>query len=176
LFSSASKLHIIRHGTQLTIGLNQRKIFPRYNPRMNYWPELAVVLVVSALVWNYSRSQKRSQQIVDLARQPGFRLLGENLPTEIDLSASSLSNASSFWNVIAGAPHGVRIVAFGCSVGRGKGSWETTVIAVNAERASVKAGDFDMSLEKEHVDGWTLLFHKGSKMTAEELKDYIDSI
>lgn len=102
---------------------------------------------------------------------------------DIDLKSSSISNVSSVWNVMDGSPRGVRIVAFDCHVGQGKGSWKTTVIAVNAEPVAVRASDFDLSLEKEHIDGWTLLFHRigpefngGCKMSAEELKGYLEAI
>jgi hypothetical protein len=150
---------------------------------MNFWPVLPVTVVVAVLFWSYRKTQERSRQIRDYGQELGFRLLGEDLPLDIDLKSSSISNVSSVWNVIDGTPRGVRIVAFDCRVGQGKGSWETTVIAVNAEPIAVKASDFDMSLEKEHIDGWTLLFHGigpefngGCKMSSEELKGYLEAI
>jgi hypothetical protein len=150
---------------------------------MNYWPVLAAVAVVAFLLWSYKVTRERSRQISEYAQELGFRLLGEGLPLDIDLKSSSISNLSSVWNVIEGTPRTVRIIAFDCRVGQGKGSWETTVIAVNAELAAVKASDFDLSIEKEHTDGWTLLFHRigpelngGCKMSAEELRGYLEAI
>lgn len=150
---------------------------------MNYWPVLVALVVAAALLRSYQKARERSQQISDFAQDLGFRLLGEDLPLDIDLKSSSISNVSSVWNVIDGTPRGVRIVAFDCRVGQGKGSWETTVIAVNAEPARVKASDFDLSLEKDHIESWTLLFRRigpefkgGCKMTAEELTGYLEAI
>ena len=150
---------------------------------MNYWPVLAAVAVAAVLFWSYKRAREISQRIGEYAQELGFRLLGENLPLDIDLKSSSISNLSSVRNVIEGTPRTVRIVAFDCRVGQGKGSWETTVIAANAEPAAINAGDFDLSVEKEHIDGWTLLFRRigpelngGCKMSAEELKGYLEAI
>jgi hypothetical protein len=150
---------------------------------MNYWPVLPAMVIVAVLLWSYRKARERSRQINDLAQELGFRLLGEDLPLDIDLKSSSISNVSSVWNVIDGTPRGIRIVAFDCRIGQGKGSWETTVIAVNAEPGAVTASGFDLSLEKEHIDGWTLLFHRiglefngGSKMSSEELKGYLEAI
>lgn len=149
---------------------------------MNYELAVALVALAAVVLWSYLRARQRSCQIADAAQRLGFRLLGDDLPVDIDLVSSSISNVSSVWNVIDGTPRGVRIVAFDCLVGKGKGSWETTVIAVNAEPFAVKASDFDISLEKEHIDGWTLLFRRigpessGCKMTVEELKGYLEAI
>jgi hypothetical protein len=149
---------------------------------MAYWL-LAIAAFAATALWISRRSQQRSSQIAGIAQELNFRSLGERLPADINLSPSFLSSVSSVGNVIDDARSGVRIVAFDCRVGQGKNSWQTTVIAVKAEPSRVKAGNFDINLEKEHIDGWMLLFHgremdfsSECEMSSEELRGYLEAI
>jgi hypothetical protein len=60
------------------------------------------------------------------------------------------------WNVIEGKGHGVRVVAFDCRLGTGKGSWRRSVIA--AEGSAEVFGMFNPELAAERSGGWVLLY------------------
>ncbi len=163
--------------------LAPRRSLTAYNPRMNYWPVLAAAAIALVFLWYFWKARERSRQISIFAQENRFRWLDDDLPADIRLASSSISNVSSVWNAIDGTTRGVRVVAFDCRVGQGKGSWRTTVIAVKADSSAVKASDFEINLEKERVGDWTLLFRRagpefysGCMMSAEELKGYIEAI
>jgi hypothetical protein len=59
-------------------------------------------------------------------------------------------------NVIGGKSHGVRVVAFDCQIGTGKGSWRRSVIA--AEGSADAFGMFNPEFTVERSGGWVLFY------------------
>src|SRR5205807_227749 len=51
-------------------------------------------------------------------------------PRSLTLYGTPFDRVAKVWNVIDGEPRGVRVIAFDCQIGVGKGSWRRTVIAV----------------------------------------------
>jgi len=134
---------------------------------------IAVGLAFIAYQW------KRSADVKVLARRLGFVYLGNALPKSFTVSGTDLVGISSAWNVIDGERHGVRVIAFDCRIGTGKGSWRRTVIAAQTADANLKylAG----YLELHCSDNWTFLYAPRASspaglMPVAELTGYIEAI
>lgn len=122
---------------------------------------------------------KRSADVKVLASRLGFVYLGNALPKSLSVSGTDLAGISSAWNVIDGERHGVRVVAFDCRIGTGKGSWRRTVIAAQTSGNNLRylAG----YLERHRSDKWTLLYvprnsSPAGLMPVAELTRYIEAI
>src|SRR4051794_23209174 len=99
-------------------------------------------------IWNYAlsagagllvalhffRQFRRAAAITALASRLGFTCIGSAFPHSLTLHGTPLENATSVWNVIDGDRHGLRVVAFDCRIGRGKGSWLRSAIAVESDK------------------------------------------
>jgi len=134
---------------------------------------IAVGLAFIAHQW------KRSADVKVLASRLELVYLGNALPKSLTVSGTDLAGISSAWNVIDGERHGVRVIAFDCRIGTGKGSWRRTVIAVQTSDDNLRylAG----YLELHRSDKWTLLYAPRSSsptglMPVAELAGYIEAI
>ena len=84
-----------------------------------------------ALLFVFHRGEsQRAAAIRGMAIRSGFHYLGDALPRSLTLYGTPFDHASKVWKVIDGEPRGIRIIAFDCQIGVGKGSWRPTVIAV----------------------------------------------
>ena len=91
-----------------------------------------------------------------VAKRLGFEYQGETLPPSLNLRGTALDYSTSTWNVIEGKRHGIRVVAFDCQLGTGKGSWRRSVIA--AEGSADLFGMFNAEFAVERSGGWVLLY------------------
>jgi hypothetical protein len=90
---------------------------------------LLAIAVPAYLLGFWWVQRQRENEIKDLAARLSFHYLGPSLPRSLTLNGTEIARATSFWNVIDGELNGVRVVAFDCRIGEGKGSWRRTVIA-----------------------------------------------
>ncbi|WP_263415948.1 hypothetical protein [Terriglobus albidus] len=106
--------------------------------------------------------------------------LGNALPKSLTVSGTDIANLSSVWNVIDGERQGVRVVAFDCKIGTGKGSRRRTVIAVQRPDEGLRylAGN----LELHRSNDWSLLYGPRASMIqpglmpVTELSGYIEAL
>ena len=82
--------------------------------------------------------QRRAAAMRAVATRLGFEYRAETLPPSLDLRGTGLNSATSTWNVIEGKRHGVRVVAFDCRLGTGKGSWRRSVIAAEGSARGLR--------------------------------------
>jgi hypothetical protein len=113
----------------------------------------SAAVLLAILFW---RNQHRVAAIRAMAARLGFEYQGETLPPSLNLRGTNLNSATSTWNVIEGKRHGVRVVAFDCQLGNGKGSWRRSVIA--AEGSADLFGMFNPEFAVERSGGWVLLY------------------
>ena len=120
--------------------------------------ELSVVVVaVGTCIAIYLISKrKRSAAVRRLADQLGFAYLGSILPGSLDLRGTPIDALSSVWNAIDGSRQGLRVIAFDCRIGTGKGSWRRTVIAV--QTIDNVFGGHDSELQVDHSGAWSILY------------------
>jgi hypothetical protein len=126
--------------------------------------------------------RQRTAAIRGLAVRSGLHYLGNALPRSLTLSGTPFDRASKVWNVIDGEPRGVRVIAFDCQVGGGKGSWRRTVIAVES------GADLSLLLNPEmtmdSTGKWAILYRPKASvnfriaglMPLGELKSYLNSV
>jgi hypothetical protein len=147
------------------------------------WPDYILLAIFASVVcWNEWRSRARVTNIRALAESRGFHFLGKSLPNSVP--AKRLPNApTSVWNVIDGDVRGVRVIAFDCRFGHGRGSWRRTVIAFSGGQDRPQATMFNTDVVKEHIADWLFLYHpKGTRffpddlMPISEIQAYIESI
>jgi len=100
--------------------------------------------------------RRRSAAIRALAIRSGFTYLGRALPP-------SLSGfATSTWNLIEGKRHGIRIVAFDCQIGAGKGSLRRTVVAAETAVDVFGGARFNTDLRVHRSGSWMILWQPGT--------------
>jgi hypothetical protein len=110
------------------------------------------------LLWSWYSQHRRANAIRSFAERSGFHYLGTELPASLDLPDDPFANASRYWNVIDGEPNGIRIVAFDCRIGTGKGSWCRTVIAVQGSEGLTRSALSYSDLRAEPSNSWTILY------------------
>lgn len=140
---------------------------------------VAVTSVAGFLYYNYRR---REDDIRSLATKLGFTYIGSTLPRSLSLVGTELQPCSSVWNVIDGEPNGIRVIAFDCRVGRGKGSWRRTVVAVQStEKFNPQLFSPDMTAE--NTERWTFFYQPKALtfiplglMPVTELESYLTAI
>lgn len=108
------------------------------------------------LMMFYLHYQRRASAIRAAATRLGFEYEGETLPPSLNLRGTGLNSATSTWNVIEGKRRGVRVVAFDCQLGSGKGSWRRSVIA--AEGSADIFGMFNPEFAVEYSGEWVLFY------------------
>ena len=106
----------------------------------------------------YLRQSRRAAAIRALATQLGFHYLGRGVPRSLTLNGTQLDGATSLWNVIDGERQGVRVIAFDCRIGAGKGSWRRTVIAAESDGDVFGAVPFDRDIMVERSGNWIILY------------------
>jgi hypothetical protein len=117
----------------------------------------ALFLAVHILV-----ERNRTIAVRNLAVRRGYTYLGRLLPRSITLQGTPFYRASSIWNIIEGENLGVKIVAFDCRMGAGKGSWRQTVIAAESSDNPVGIARLDPTFTVERSGDWAFLFHPKS--------------
>jgi hypothetical protein len=120
----------------------------------NFYITLIGAAVLLAMF--YLHYQRRAATMRAVARRLGFEYKAETLPPSLNLRGTGLNSATSTWNVIEGKRHGVRVVAFDCRLGTGKGNWRRSVIA--AEGSADVFGMFNPEFAVEYSEGWVLLY------------------
>jgi len=138
---------------------------------------LAVVIAL------YLGERQREAAIRALAIRLGFHYLGNALPRSLTLSGTPFDRTSKVWNVIDGEPRGVRIVAFDCRVGVGKGSWRRSVIAVESGADLLRAVRFNHEMAIDSAGKWKILYRPRASvnfriaglMPVEELEAYLNT-
>ncbi|HET9406402.1 MAG TPA: hypothetical protein VFO39_04135 [Candidatus Sulfotelmatobacter sp.] len=127
------------------------------------------------------RERRRSGTIQALAIRTGFNYLGRGVPRSLSLYGTPMERASSIWNVIDGDRPGIRIIAFDCQIGTGKGSWRRTVIAVKTDNDRAVSSNRDLTVD--HSGDWTILYKPktfalipAGLMTVDELEARLNAI
>jgi hypothetical protein len=105
----------------------------------------------------YFQSRKRSRDIRELASKIGFAYLSDELPASLTLPDDPFSRIGAAWNVIDGERNGVRVVAFDCRIGNGKGSWARTIIAAQTQRAIFETL-FSSEYTVDRAGEWTIFY------------------
>jgi hypothetical protein len=123
---------------------------------MNTWTYSLFIGVGLFLAVLYFRERRRSVNMEALAIRAGFKYLGRGVPRSLSLSGTPMEYASSIWNVIDGDRPGIRIIAFDCQIGGGKGGWRRTVIAVKADNDRASSSNRDLTAD--HSADWTILY------------------
>lgn len=96
---------------------------------MTTFDYLLVTAILAALVGGWWIQRRRTIEIKNIAARLNFRYIGASLPSSLTLNGTEIARATTFWNVLDGEPNGVRVIAFDCRIGEGKGSCRRTVIA-----------------------------------------------
>jgi hypothetical protein len=78
--------------------------------------------------------QRRDRAMKSLAIRLNFHYLGAVLPRTLTIREPWLNEMTSTRNVIDGERNSIRVVAFDCRIGYGKGSSVRTVVAAKAAR------------------------------------------
>jgi len=148
---------------------------------MDTWTYGLLIGVGSLFVVLYLRERRRSGTIHALAIRAGFNYLGRGVPQSLSLYGTPMEGASSIWNVIGGDRPGIRIIAFDCRIGTGKGSWRRTVIAVKTDNDRALSSNRDLTVD--HSGGWTILYKPktfalipAGLMTVDELEARLNAI
>jgi hypothetical protein len=147
--------------------------------------QLAILLLCAGLLVGlfFWRHRKRMLAIRELADRLGFTYIGQALPRSISLTGTSLQGVMAVWNVIDGERQKIRVIAFDCRIGVGKGSWRRTVIAAQTENDVFGAPNFNRDLTIERSGRWMFLylpkalaFIPPPLMSAEEIEAHVSAI
>ena len=148
---------------------------------MDTWTYGLIIGVGFLLAVLYLRERRRSGTIQALAIRSGFNYLGRGVPRSLSLYGTPMERASSIWNVVDGDRPGIRIIAFDCQIGTGKGSWRRTVIAVKTDSDTAVSSNRDLTVD--HSGDWTILYKPktfalipGGLMTVDELEARLHAI
>ena len=148
---------------------------------MNTWiPAIWIVGFGLLIVVSTVRARIRVSAIQKMAMRSGFRYVGDALPA-VNLQQTPFCLATSVWNVIEGERSGIKVVAFDCRVGHGKGSWSRTAIAARTQTDVFNAVAFDRNLTVDHSGDWVVLYQPkqlvyGGLMRVEELEAHLNAI
>jgi hypothetical protein len=152
---------------------------------MNAIPLIVMACVMlAAFIALYLSERQRANAVRALANRSGLHYLGNALPRSLTLGGTPFQSASKVWNVIDGEPRGVRVIAFDCRVGVGKGSWRRTVIATESGADLSDAVPFNPDMMVESAGKWKILYRpKGSVnfriaglMPIAELEAHLNSV
>ena len=122
--------------------------------------ELGILVSFACLLAGlfFWRQRKRMHAIRELAGHLRFTYIGQALPRSISLTGTSLQGATAVWNVIDGECQKIRVIAFDCRIGVGKGSWRRTVIAAQADTNVFGTVNFNRDLTVERSGQWMFLY------------------
>ena len=125
---------------------------------MGAWAYFLIGLVGCFLLVSVFRQHRREAAMKALATRMGLSYLGRGVPKSFSLSGTGLEHTTAIWNLIDGDSHGVRVMAFDCRVGAGKGSWRRTVIATDAKPDTLKATSWNPELIVERSGKWSVIY------------------
>jgi hypothetical protein len=125
---------------------------------MSAWTYTCLIGAALIIAILFVRQRRRSTAIRALATRSGFSYLGRTLPRSLTLNGTPIGPVTSAWNVIDGQRHGIRVVAFDCQIGVGKGSWRRTVIAAESAADVFGAVAFNHDLETDRSGSWLILY------------------
>ena len=118
-----------------------------------------------------------------LAERLRFTYIGQALPRSISLTGTSLQDATAVWNVIDGERQKIRVIAFDCRIGVGKGSWRRTVIAAQTDNDVFGAVNFNRDLTVERSGQWMFLYQPKALafippplMSVDEIEAHLNAI
>jgi hypothetical protein len=152
---------------------------------MNAIPLIVMAgVILAAFIALYLGERQRANAVRELAGRSSLHYLGDALPRSLTLDGTPFQSASKVWNVIDGEPRGVRIIAFDCRVGVGKGSWRRTVIAIESGADFSDAVLFKRDMTVDSVGQWKILyrpkafvnFRIAGLMPIEELEAHLNSV
>ena len=152
---------------------------------MNAIPLIVMAgVVLGSFIALYLGERQRANAVRALADRSGLHYLGNALPRSLTLGGTPFQLASKVWNVIDGEPRGVRIVAFDCRVGVGKGSWRRTVIAIESGADLSDSLPFNPDMTVESAGKWKILyrpkmsvsFRVAGLMPIAELEAHLNSV
>lgn len=131
----------------------------------------------------HQAEQRRSKAMRALATRAGFHYIGGALPRSLTLHGTPFEGASKVWNVIDGAPRGIRVIAFDCQVGVGKHSWRRTVIAMESD-ADLSKATLNPEMTVDSVGRWKCLYRPRASfefriaglMSVDELESHLSAI
>jgi hypothetical protein len=112
-----------------------------------------ILVIIAALM-----RRRRDRLMNALGEKLGLKKRGGELPLELSLAGTALENAGEFRHVMEGKPNGVPVMVFECRVGRGKASWERTVIAARGGRDVFASVPSDTSYTAERAGEWMILY------------------
>jgi len=115
-------------------------------------------VVLASFIALYQVERHRANGVRALANRLDFHYLGNALPLSLTLGGTPFQAPLKVWNVIDGEPRGIRIIAFDCRVGVGKGSWRRTVIAVESGDDFSGAVLFNPDMMVESAGKWKILY------------------
>jgi len=129
---------------------------------MDGWTYVWLIGLVVLLTILYLQERRRSANIRSLAKRSGFHFLGRGVPRSLSLRGTPLERATSIWNVVDGDGSGVRMIAFDCKIGAGKGAWRRTVIAVEAHDKVLNQLASHSDLTVDHSGSWAIFYRPKS--------------
>src|SRR5580698_6505102 len=112
--------------------------------------------LVVTLLW--LRERRRSTALRGMALRRGFVYLGKAIPKSLTLYGTPMDQADSVWNVIDGECNRIRVVAFDCRMGSGKGSWRRTVIAARSLEDPFSGAISTPNLMIDYARDWAILY------------------
>lgn len=121
-------------------------------------PFLIIAGVGLFLAVGWLRGRKRTADVRELANRCGFIYIGGAFPQSLTLQGTPFERVSSIWNVIDGECHGIRVVAFDCRIGSGKGSWCRTAIAMQTPTDVFGTTMFSGDLTVHHSGEWAVIY------------------
>ena len=104
------------------------------------------------------RDRKRKTALRALAVRRGLTFQGRVLPRSFTLSGTALDGATSIWNVMDRDCAGLRVIAFDCRIGSGRGRWRRTAIAVQGPHHVFGAPKFNTGLAVDGSGDWSILY------------------
>ena len=139
---------------------------------------MAAFLVI---LWLHERKRDAALRAMVIRRR--FTYIGRALPRSLTLHGTPLERVSSIWNVIEGDCGGIRVIAFDCRIGRGKGSWRRTAIAAQGPRDVFGAAKFISDFTVARSGDWAVMYEQETislltpgLMPVRELEAHFDSI
>ena len=151
---------------------------------MDAWGGFALAAFASALLLGAGLAHiHRRKTMRSFAMRMGFTFIGDTLPPSFIPSGYPLEGITAVWNAMDGEVKGLGVLVFDCRIGKGKGSWQRTIVAAKSQHAVFNSIDGNYGLELGRVGDWTILyrpkeltFFSGGLMPIPELKARISSI
>ena len=131
------------------------------NPWFYLWLLVAAVFALVVAL----RRRHRAAEMRKLAARTGLCYLGRGVPKSLTLDGTALLPTTAIWNLVDGDRRGIRVMAFDCRVGAGKGSWCRTVIATDASADRLTATRFNPDLAVERSGKWAVVYQSKTPLT-----------